>query len=87
MNNFNIIFQLALCYVVATHNMKLKIEPNVFRYYCQMTSRAEIKQYAKKISEVYHGYRDAMCQFLQGKNVNLELKMILLYSIMQTIMF
>ena len=39
-----------------------------------MTSQTEIKQYALKVSEVYHGYRDAMCQFLQGTQSNWKLQ-------------
>ena len=48
------------------HDLKLTINLKDFRMYYNMTSPSEIKRYAKKLSEIYHGYKDSMCQFLQG---------------------
>ena len=53
--------------MIGMHKMKLTIDVKVFRMYCEMDSQAEIRQYARKLAEIYHGFRDAMCSFLQGE--------------------
>ena len=65
----NNLFQLALAYVLVSNHYKLKINLKSFHSYCAMDT-TEAKQYAKKIVESLHGYRDALSAFLQGNTIS-----------------
>lgn len=62
-NNEN--FQLALAYVMLSQHYGLNINVKSFREYCSM-DKTEAKQFARKLVEAQHGYRDALSGFLQG---------------------
>ena len=57
---------MALAYVLLSQHYGLRINHKHFKEYCAMDA-TEAKQYARKLVEAMHGYRDALSGVLQGK--------------------
>ena len=57
---------MALAYVLLSQHYGLRINRKHFKEYCAMNA-TEAKQYAKKLVESMHGFRDALSGVLQGK--------------------